>query len=414
MKKTCLAWFAVYVLAALFVGHLIFRRYPVWPAVVFGGAFGGFVVWIGLAYLGGVRTKLVEARRLRATMEGGPPRDGETIAVLGTMEAAGPLLASPLTGRPCVAYKYAIRRRDKLLYDGFALTPSVVSSQHGQLRILGYPALEVKPRVIPEAEAVPNFSAYREKTPFAEPDVRDIRTAFGEALNAFDSEKGSVRTDTRMTGDDAPLDGAVFTEWSFAPGDPVFATGRYSMEKSALVPEPGTPISVILRDGVRGAAGRSVAGALGNLFGGLFFLLLAALGILALDVFVPLDAKRPTWREVRLERWIERNIRTKLALAPTRPARSTYGRVNDVTVSRATASRLGDMTVIRIDDGVLTLTLDAQDRPLRLRFGDMDVNVRDLDLVITDDSSSEISGRLIYFRDDAETPACWVTFHAPR
>ena len=413
MKKSCAAWFAVHIVAALFVGHLIFRRYPVWPAVVFGGAFGGFIVWMGLAYLAGVRTKLVEARRL-SHADDAPPRDGEIIAIVGTVEAMGPPLAAPLTGRASVAYKYVVRRGDKLLYDGFGLAPSVVSSQHGQLRILGYPALEVKPRVVPAAEAIPRFSDYIEHTQFREPDLSDIHAIFREPMG----EDGSVRTDTRMTSDDATLDRATFTEWSLAPGDRVYATGRYSMEKGALVPEPGTPLSIILRDASQGAAGRSVAGAVGNFLGGLFFLAVVALGILALDVFVPLDAKRPTWREVRMERWIERNIRARLPRAAARPAHSTYGRVNDVDVSRASLSRLGDMTVIRIDDGVLTLTLDAQDRPLRLRFGDADVDAatfaRDLDLVITNDSSSEISGRVTYFRDDAETPACWVTFHAAR
>jgi len=89
----------------------------------------------------------------------------------------------------------------------------------------------------------------------------------------------------------------------------------------------------------------------------------------------------------------------------------------DVVVSRATATRLGDITVVHIDDDVVTLTIDEGQHPLRLRFGNDDVGAatfpRDLEVEITSSTHhGEIAGRFTYFRDDAETPACRVTFHA--
>ena len=74
--------------------------------------------------------------------------------------------------------------------------------------------------------------------------------------------------------------------------------------------------------------------------------------------------------------------------------------------------------MIHIDDDVATLTIDSGQHPLRLRFGNDDVDpgtfARDLDVEITSSTHhGEIAGRFTYFRDDAESPAARVTFHAP-
>jgi hypothetical protein len=82
----------------------------------------------------------------------------------------------------------------------------------------------------------------------------------------------------------------------------------------------------------------------------------------------------------------------------------------DVAVSRASATRLGDLTVIRIDDDLVVLTVD-HGRPIRLRFGNDDVDPR----AFADDLEADVSsgwGRFTYFRDNAREPACRVTFRA--
>jgi hypothetical protein len=429
LKKSCSAWFAIYLIAAIVVGALVYRRCPLVGAALGGGAVGGGIVWLGLAYLAGVRTKILEAVRVRDTNDGGPPPDGETIAVVGAIEPVGPTLTSPFTGKPCVAYKYEVKRGETMLYDGFALTPSAVLSSHGQIRILAYPTLEVRPHLVPNSEAVPNFSAYIERTHFKKPDLADVRAVLTGPPPAFNSDEGSIRTDTRMADDDAKIDYATYTEWSLAPGDRVFATGRYSLERGALVPEPGMPLSVILRDATRGVAGRSIAGAFGNLIGALIFFAVAAAGLLGLYAFVPLAASEqmsptltPTWREIRLDRLLERRVRPRLreagfldsgTVVADPPLGSARGRVTangrDVVVSRATATRLGDLYTIHIDDDVLVLTIDEYGHPIRLRFGSQDVDPRrDLEMNMT----GHVSGRVTYMRDDAETPACRVTFQA--
>lgn len=437
LKKSCSTWFAVYVAAAILVGHIIYRRFPQLVPAAIGGAVGGGIVWLGLAYLAGVRTKIAEALRSRRMAEGGPPPDGETVTVDGTIEPVGATLTSPLTGQPRVAYKYEVRQGEKLLYDGFALAPSAVVSQHGQIRILAYPALQVTPRLVPTHEALPNFEAYRERTHFTHPDLSDIRGAFKNAMRGFNGEEGSVRTDTSMTHKDVELDYATFMEWGIAPGDRIVATGHYSLERGGLVPEPGMPLSLILRDPARSGVSRSVAGAFGNLVAAAIFLGVAAAGLLGLYAFVPLSAseqmspdRRTMWREVRLDRWIERRVRGRLrkagmldggTVSAVLDPGSARGRVSangrDEIVNRAAATRVGDMTVIRIDDDVAVLTVDQGGRPLRLRLGNADVDAgtfaRDLEVEITGSSQhGDIAGRFTYFRDDAETPACRVTFRA--
>jgi hypothetical protein len=169
----------------------------------------------------------------------------------------------------------------------------------------------------------------------------------------------------------------------------------------------------------------------------LIFLAIAAAALAGLYAFVPLTASeqmkpdlRRTWREVRLERKIDRQLRPRLRKAglldsgvvvPLLYVGTARGRISangrDVDVTRATAQRVGDIVVIHIDDDAATLTI-SHGRPLRLRLGNNDVDAstfaRDLEVDITSlTRDGEVAGRFTYFRDDAESPAARVTFHAP-
>lgn len=426
MKKSCGVWLVIYVAVAIFVGHLIYRRVPVISAAFWGGAIGGGIVWIGLANLAGVRTKLAEITRLRKTEAGGPPEDGETMAVVGTVEAEGEALTSPLSGVQCVAYKYEVRRGESLLFEGFALAPSSIFTQHGKIRLLAQPDLQLTPREVLRGDAVPQFSEYLKHTKFHEPSLGDLRTVF----TAMHAETDRIHRDTRMTGDDGAIKHASFKEWTLVPGQRVFATGYYSAQRNGLVPDPGAPLSLIVRDATDGSTvGRSVRGAIGSFVGAVIFLAIAAAGLVGFYAFVPLAVaeqkspdRRTMWREVRFDRFLELRVRPKLrqmglvdsgtwiADLPEGTARgrvTTKGR--DEVVSRATVTKLGDLYTIHIDDDVMVLTIDEYGHPIRLRFGNEDVDPRqNLEL----NPTSHTSGRVTYLRDDAETPAARVTFHA--
>jgi len=424
-KKSCSVMLVAYAIAAIFVGHLIYRRFPQAGEVFFGGAIGGGLLWFGFTWLWGAWDDVVETLRLRKMMDGAPPVDDAQIAVAGKIEPISSPVASPFTGRPCAAVKYEVHNGGTVLYDGFALAPSVIFTLKGQIGILAVPDLQVTPRDVPAAEAVPNFSEYVARTEFLET-ARAARTI---------KDDGSFRADTRMMHGDVPLDHATFTEWSLAPGDEVFATGHYSAECGGLVPDWAVPTPV-LRDAPRGFAAANFGRAIGSVVVAAIFVAVAAAGLFALYVFVPLATSEEmspdrwrTWREVRLDRLLDRRVRAPMRRAGYLAADSVAAELDDGTargrvttighdgaVSRATASHFGDVTVIRIDDDAVALTVDRYGHPLRLRFGNDDVAAstfdRDLDLEFTESSQSDVTGRMTYFRDDAKTPACHVTFHA--
>jgi hypothetical protein len=426
MKKSCGVWLAIYVIVAVFVGHLIYRRLPILSAAFWGGAIGGGIVWMGLANLAGVRTKLAEIVRLRATEAGGPPPDGETMAVVGTVEAEAQALTSPLSGVQCVAYKYEVRRGESLLFEGFALAPCSIFTQHGKIRILAQPDLQLTPREVLRGDAVPQFTEYIKHAKFHEPSLGDFRTMFAE----MHAETDHIRRDNRMTGDDGAIKHASFKEWTLVPGQRVFATGCYSAQRNGLVPDPGAPLSLIVRDATDGSlVGRSVRGAVGSFIGAVIFLAIAAAGLVGFYALVPLAVaeqkspeRRTMWREVRFDHLLELRVRPKLrqmglldsgTIVADLPEGTARGRVTangrDVVVSRATAAKLGDLYTIHIDDDVMVLTIDEYGHPIRLRFGNEDVDPRqNFEMNMT----GHVSGRVMYLRDDAETPAARVTFHA--
>src|SRR2546421_4145807 len=130
MKKTCGGWAMVFLACALVMGFLAGRRIII--AALPAGIIGGGLLWLGLAYIGGVGEKVRTASRIRRALEGAPPRDGEIIAVVGRITPLGETLYSPFRREPCVAYAYRVRTpRSKTTttdFEGIALTPSMIGS----------------------------------------------------------------------------------------------------------------------------------------------------------------------------------------------------------------------------------------------------------------------------------------------
>src|SRR4051812_8757219 len=89
-------------LALWYGAHQLF--YP--PGDWIGAALVSFFAALGI---GAVRKWRFERRdaRLAARPEG-PPRDGERVAIAGTIEPIGEPLVAPLSGQACVAYDYSI------------------------------------------------------------------------------------------------------------------------------------------------------------------------------------------------------------------------------------------------------------------------------------------------------------------
>ena len=127
----------------------LFRRLIPDPVVPFFfglfTAIGTGAVLVGL--LGLFRSRRLQAA-IRRDGEGMPKKDGGFEAAGGTIQPIGEAVISPFQGRPCVAYEYdvAATGQDNQTAGsdawGWALTPAVIRSDRGELRLLGFPDLE--------------------------------------------------------------------------------------------------------------------------------------------------------------------------------------------------------------------------------------------------------------------------------
>jgi hypothetical protein len=108
----------------------------------------GAFLWSSFATFRYAARKFQEARLLGKVNEFRRWKDGERIAVQGTLQPSGDLLKSPFTNRDCVAYKYKIthsKRRsdgkhyDVVDYEGYGLTRSHIETATGNVRLLGFP-----------------------------------------------------------------------------------------------------------------------------------------------------------------------------------------------------------------------------------------------------------------------------------
>ena len=69
MKKACAVPLALYLLTAAVTGAVVYRRFPVTSAALLTGFIGGFFVFLGFAYLFGIRGRIAEARMIRRAEE---------------------------------------------------------------------------------------------------------------------------------------------------------------------------------------------------------------------------------------------------------------------------------------------------------------------------------------------------------
>jgi len=208
-----------------------------------------------------------------------PSADGARVAACGPLVADGPLLAAPMTGRPCVTYKYEVttrssQRRLSVTCDGYALTPCHVDTPGGSIRILGYTDFRFSPETPSGPDAESRMRGYLAGTTLTPHGL----TAGRAFLAMLADEDGAIRADF---GTSPALDAAGFIEYAVADREEVCAFGTYSADRGGLVPGPGSvdayPVS--LRRGSAARIRRSfLTGAAGYLGLAAF---LAALGAVA-------------------------------------------------------------------------------------------------------------------------------------
>ena len=130
--------------------------------------------WLAVNLVISAGTAWRERRAIVAGIAGTPPVDGRKAILVGHIDAAGPALQAPLSGRDCVAYTFEIyeirgsgKRQSKVVYcDGIALTPSLIVTRAGSFRLLAVPELVCDPADLDREAALTRAAELMRTLPF--------------------------------------------------------------------------------------------------------------------------------------------------------------------------------------------------------------------------------------------------------
>ena len=321
LGRSCLRVLVWYVIGAVAIGVAVYHRYPVLTPAIWTGVIAGFFFWLACAYLLAIPMAIIDWWRMRP---GAKPRDGKRSAIIGPIRQSGSSLHSPFTRQPCVAYHYKITSAEgespSTDYEGFALVPSYIATDDGQVRIMAYPDLDIPWERVKGEEPRQHARQYIEATTFTNTRKKSFKEMMAELSALLADDDGMIRYDNRIEPVTEDLGKCMLEERVLLSGENVCAIGKYSEERRALVPDPGAVSHAItIRKGTPGSFRRAqIRKAIGSAFGVVIILSLLAI---AAGVFlnnVPLDLseqmkpdRRFFWQEVKLEHWIEKTFRKR-------------------------------------------------------------------------------------------------------
>ncbi len=281
MKRACLVGLLIW--AALSAGYWYYlRQHLNPPADVWVSIGAGFFMAVVIGTIRTAMAAAADAGRVRRAVEPGgfmgeQPKDGETIAVAGAIRPLGDALIAPFSHKRAVLYSYEVEHIEPGVraetqtvkdYAGFALTPSVIDSMRGAVKLLCFPQLEsVEKEVALGSDAMTNAAAYVRDTQWTAMEGFHPAQIYREVKEMLTDDDGQIRKDWRI-GAAPDLDGTTLMEQVVAPGSQVFAIGTWSAEKRGLVPHEGVPARLVLGDAR--AVLKSLRGkVIGNLIGAL-------------------------------------------------------------------------------------------------------------------------------------------------
>jgi hypothetical protein len=189
-----------------------------------------------------------ERSMLLGAMVGQPPKDGEWVAVSGTIRSNDPL-RTPVTGVPAVAYEYDLYRIETRssgrsssttkhsYYEGKALAPSTIATRQGAVRLLAVPTLDIPNEEIKTEAGTNNARQYVSETTF-----QTFSTPKGAKVGMeqeMTDDDGSFRVDKRGMQDvEVDLADCTLSERYIKQGETVCAFGLYSASRGGLIPHP--------------------------------------------------------------------------------------------------------------------------------------------------------------------------------
>ncbi|MBV9496916.1 MAG: ankyrin repeat domain-containing protein [Acidobacteria bacterium] len=248
MKRACLVSLLVWAgLSGAFYYYFHGRFTP--PGDMWGSIAAGFFTGLMVGAISSALQARRDASRV-ATASGQmytAPEHGQTLAVFGNVRALQTPLTTPFTHKPAIYYSYEIEHLSRTGndttwvkdYSGMALTPSVIDSMHGPVRILTFPALENfgKESYSGGSEEMDRAREYVRDTPFEKMSGLAVTKIIGEVKDLMKDTDGEIRKDWQMGDVDPTLDDHTAREEVILNGEQVCAIGKWSQELGALLPE---------------------------------------------------------------------------------------------------------------------------------------------------------------------------------
>jgi hypothetical protein len=229
-----------------------FTRYFEWPGNLFAAGLGSIFAAAAVGSVGHLFWARRDAAAFRRAARNEPPIDGRLAVVAGPIRPLGAPLASPFSGRPCVAYEYEVVQpgatrpghatsQKQTDLAGFALTASVIETPQGGIRLLGFPMLDEFPQSrTPGREHAARGQQYVAAAPFERMQGIAALKMFAAFDDALADADGIVRKDFRMSDGPIAFEERTIGERIVGVGEPVCALGRYDADKRALVPAGAT------------------------------------------------------------------------------------------------------------------------------------------------------------------------------
>ena len=215
-----------------------------WWAAAGAGLFSVFSISYAVAIVKFAK----ERSMLLGAMVGQPPKDGQWVAVSGTIRSINPL-RTPVTGVSAVAYEYDIYRMEtrssgrntsttkNSYYEGKALAPSTIATRQGSVRLLAVPTLDVPADEIKTEAGTINARQYVSETTFQTFSTpKGVKVGMEHELTDDD---GMFRVDKRgMTDADVDIADCTLSERHIKQGETICAFGLYSAARGGLIPHP--------------------------------------------------------------------------------------------------------------------------------------------------------------------------------
>lgn len=201
----------------------------------------GMCVAVDLGWRGAISRS--KRRAMERSLGGAPFEDGALVAAAGTIGPIGGALLAPFTSRPCVACQYRIDGSQghqmplATSISGVALVPSVIASQSGDARLLGWPGLgNFAESECDEDRHRENARVFVSATTF---ELGPLTGSFSKLDAPVSDTEGRLKIDV-ATGNDTNPDRKRLTERVVPAGARVCAVGLWSAARNGIVAGPGS------------------------------------------------------------------------------------------------------------------------------------------------------------------------------